>query len=407
MVNRFQQALQSISEVEKQNRIVKKLKRTCEIPENISDEDLYEITKRFYEPSKIKELYLNTNFKKIRELFEQDKLHYQKHSKNPLQQLLGKKNIHSLFSSRAPTQAFTSIDNTSTSAPMNLPPTNGEEEEEVNWEEIEKMELSQPLKDKIKVKLLISETRDGSSSLRQLLSPILSTLQVSPQFGLFHSALILGPWLLEFNNSSLITPRKCYSKSAILASDIENHLQIIELDVVIDKLCDVISYWNVFVEYDKRKRNCQHFVDDLLRHLEIKVHFEGQLLDFVEKLRNKGICKKKYTIPLELFNSPQLQNYLKEIPKECISKAKSSKMTKIEFKNHAMLDDFVNELIMIEPQFHEKYKDDYFLLKSMDRAFWLRHFSSKMVNSDYVETQQPGGCAFGNPEENSMVKDWF
>ena len=68
---------------------------------------------------------------------------------------------------------------------------------------------------KIKIKLIIVEISHTKKeqNIRKFLSPIATTLGKNPQFGMFHSALVVGPWYLEWNNSSLCIPRKCYSSA--------------------------------------------------------------------------------------------------------------------------------------------------------------------------------------------------
>jgi hypothetical protein len=56
----------------------------------------------------------------------------------------------------------------------------------------------------IKIKLIIAEIckSDTQKALRKMLSPVLTKFDVQQQFGMFHSALVIGPWYLEWNNSS-------------------------------------------------------------------------------------------------------------------------------------------------------------------------------------------------------------
>jgi hypothetical protein len=57
-------------------------------------------------------------------------------------------------------------------------------------------------KKKIRIKLVIAEICKNSTqkAFRKLLSPVLTTFDTQQQFGMFHSALIVGPWYLECNN---------------------------------------------------------------------------------------------------------------------------------------------------------------------------------------------------------------
>jgi hypothetical protein len=61
-------------------------------------------------------------------------------------------------------------------------------------------ELQKNLKSKVKIKLVIAEVAQTTArkNFRTLISPILSKFDVFPEFGMFHSAIIIGPWLLEW-----------------------------------------------------------------------------------------------------------------------------------------------------------------------------------------------------------------
>jgi hypothetical protein len=67
----------------------------------------------------------------------------------------------------------------------------------------------------VKIKLVVAEIakNDKQKKLRKFLSPIITKFDTTQTFGLFHSALIIGPWYIEWNNSSLCVPRKTYSSA--------------------------------------------------------------------------------------------------------------------------------------------------------------------------------------------------
>lgn len=48
----------------------------------------------------------------------------------------------------------------------------------------------------VKVKLVIAEIckSDAQKAIRKLLSPVLTKFDHQQQFGMFHSALVVGPW---------------------------------------------------------------------------------------------------------------------------------------------------------------------------------------------------------------------
>lgn len=96
---------------------------------------------------------------------------------------------------------------------------------------------------------------------------------------------------------------------------------------------------------------------------------------YLQNLRKKGICKMVYKIPT------QVREFIGIKDKE------------VGFKTHEELDTFVHNLVAKEPLFAEKYPEDWMLLKSWDRAFWLRHYKDK-DNKNYLAKD----CAFGDPQ---------
>ena len=59
---------------------------------------------------------------------------------------------------------------------------------------------------KIKIKLIIVEISHTKKeqNIRKFLSPIATTLGKNPQFGMFHSALVVGPWYLGLKKKKKI-----------------------------------------------------------------------------------------------------------------------------------------------------------------------------------------------------------
>ena len=56
-----------------------------------------------------------------------------------------------------------------------------------------------------RVKLVVTEIThtDSHKTLRKILSPIAANIPIVPKsrFGMFHTALIIGPWYLEWNGT--------------------------------------------------------------------------------------------------------------------------------------------------------------------------------------------------------------
>lgn len=51
-------------------------------------------------------------------------------------------------------------------------------------------------------------------------SPILSKLDLLPDFGMFHSSIMIGPYMIDWNDSGVSIPRKCVSQAALISTDI-------------------------------------------------------------------------------------------------------------------------------------------------------------------------------------------
>lgn len=221
-------------------------------------------------------------------------------------------------------------------------------------------------KPKVRVKLVITEISSGAGSrtLRSLLSPLMYSIpQLRREFGIFHSALIIGPWYLEWTNSSLCVPRRIGSSMAILSADIGNVSTCDDINMVIDKLAEVITDWNVNYEYENVnlkgepfKGNCQDFIDAVLEKLGIKLNFDGTPLgEYLLEMKKKGTCDVSFR-PNEKFRE---KFHITE--------------TKIEFNNHLELDEFVSKIVEISGMARFEFPAEWMLLKSFDRAFWLRH----------------------------------
>ena len=198
------------------------------------------------------------------------------------------------------------------------------------------------------------------------------------------------------DDSSLIVPRKCYSGAAVLAADIETKFQgALQVNDALDKISDIICHWNASFTYSQKDRNCQTFVDEICDSLGIELKFGGSLAEYVSHLRRNGKCELKY------YLTPDLQKTL------------GINESSISFKTHKELDDFVRKLDEKAPTHLDIVApDDKVLLKSFDRAFWLRHFKNKSDESwtpERVDSKTyDTSCPFGHPHQTkSMVENFF
>ena len=215
--------------------------------------------------------------------------------------------------------------------------------------------------------------------VRKLISPIVSDFNMT-KIGLFHTALLIGPWFIEWNDSGLCIPRKCLSRSAFLTIDIGDIKTMESLESVRDKISDVIVYWNTNVQYTsygkakKGQGNCQEFIESILHALNMNLQYDGAIGDFLQNMKNNGSSKLTFSMN-----------------KEFRKKFGISDQT-IEFKTHSQLDEFVKKLDDKDLYFEDSHPNEYLLLKSFDRAFWLKHLKIskdskrlfRMVTTDHI-----------------------
>jgi hypothetical protein len=248
----------------------------------------------------------------------------------------------------------------------------------------------------IYVKLVITEIMhsDFGKQFRKLISPFVSNIPLLKQeFGMFHSALIIGPWYLEWTDSSLCIPRTTQSSMALISSDIEALSVCKEkLGVVANNLAAIIAEWNTNYTYSsltgkgsaKKYGNCQDFVDYILAKLGLSINYEGAMGDFLRKMQTFGTCAIEFS-PTEAFRS-----------KFKLSQAK------YQFSTHSQLDQFVQQLLFYDDQLSINHSSEWQLLKSFDRAFWLRHFKNKLA-SQFAPWQRFSSskcdCPFKDPLE--------
>lgn len=84
---------------------------------------------------------------------------------------------------------------------------------------------------------------------------------------------------IEWNSSCLCIPRTITGQASVVCADIESIATLEELDTVRNKLADVIVKWNTEVYYKQhggnpdidRTGNCQQFIDEVLRALNIQL----------------------------------------------------------------------------------------------------------------------------------------
>jgi hypothetical protein len=235
------------------------------------------------------------------------------------------------------------------------------------------------------VKVVVIDMTQNSLQyiLRKLVSPLASILTPTNFLGLYHTAVMVGPYYFEWNSTSICLPRHHQASKAVLVLDLhEFQYKDRMLEAYMDHLSQLICRWNVERTYDRLNCNCQHFVDDVLKCMNIKMDFKGSIKDFINNLRVKGNSALEYRVP-------------KEIREKC-----QFKDSTIVFNTHKELDEFCSKINENVEVFQQKYAEDYLLLKGFDRAFWLKLFRDRK-NPVYAYSKGKNGeceCPFSDPE---------
>lgn len=205
--------------------------------------------------------------------------------------------------------------------------------------------------DEVKVKLVLIETGLWSY-LPKIIQSQLS--QYGSYFGFHHAALLIGEYLIDWHNHSIVTVRPIRSK-ALLCLDIG---KLPKNEEIFLELCDVIAEWNRVKTYGRhRDSNCQCFILECLSRLGL-----------IENIKNNSILdslQKNGTMEVLLFDPHTGKG--------------------IKFDNHEAFDKYVRDTYGDTLSAQETSGGVIDLLKSMDRGFWAR------------DSQYKGNCPFGNP----------
>jgi len=242
---------------------------------------------------------------------------------------------------------------------------------------------------KLPVKLVVSDMVNtvANKRMRRLISPVLQQIWLGEnfrEFGIFHSAVIVGPWYLEWNASSLVEPREIYSRRAILCLDIADDVTCFEtMEELAENLSFLVTNWNRKMYFSRYKRsphqaNCQDFVEDVLETLRVqKSYNSGAVGHYIKKMISGGLCEMHFS------------------PSRKFRKAFKMKKKKYEFETHGELDKFVHDIITGDANAQNKCQNEWDLLRGFDRAYWLRYQKKQSLAPNQP---REGGCPFGVPD---------
>ncbi|EFC39640.1 predicted protein [Naegleria gruberi] len=267
-----------------------------------------------------------------------------------------------------------------------------------------------PSKLGLKVKLVITEM--STSTAHRIIRRLGSTVGAlkDQQFGMYHSALIVGEFYIEFCDSSIATVRKKSSSKAVFVADIHTFRDQKEITDAFKIISEVVCEWNGTKTYDNRKANCQHFVMDILSKLGLSEGFfdrvSGSVKKYLDRLKQNGVCEMTYFVDDKkrklITNSKHASKELKDLVKQ----------KDISFPSHKLLDEFVyviekeGGIMYFEQNIQEQ--TDHMLLKAFDRAFWLRNEAStnnKELTKPLENERGETICPFSQVDKNGKLID--
>jgi hypothetical protein len=102
---------------------------------------------------------------------------------------------------------------------------------------------------------------------------------------------------------------------------------------------------------------------DVMDSLNIKINFAGSFKSFLEKIQKNGICGLEFNTDI---------NFRKSF---FVEKSTYS----FNLRTHFEFDEFISKIAHIDSynfKMNPKFTFDYFLLRSFDRIYWMRHFKN-------------------------------
>eukprot|EP01080_Neovahlkampfia_damariscottae_P005946 gene5946-9775_t len=213
-----------------------------------------------------------------------------------------------------------------------------------------------------KCKVIFSEINDGLTDFQKSFVPSFMV-----PFGFCHAGLKIGPWYLEWNNSSLVdyTGSVYNLKKSILVIDIP---MTKSEEQMIEDVCNIVTEWNTKKYYDKKTINCQHFtmklVQDGLGVPFDKIPFSKPIQNIISNLKNQG----NFEVESIFKDHEHLKN----------------------FKSHKDFDFYLLQQQHFSAKTKEeklRIEEELSLLKIMDRAFWLNYYIS-IERLEFLQTQQ-------------------
>lgn len=253
------------------------------------------------------------------------------------------------------------------------------------------------LPEKLSLRLLLIEkhtpTTIQDESFSDTLSPF-ATFINQRKTKIYHFALCVGPWMLEWNETSFVVPKRCVFNAAFYANETGFNMGKLDSEFAIKQAAKTVSQWNKTKVYNHETCNSRHFVDTLFSALTSRIITGNNF----EQFKATGYKETPEVVIPDNIASMILKNDTENIKKRLVV---GTNGLVFRFQTHEQLDHFLKVLtdIGITSDMLHKNPEFYFILKSYDRIFWLNHFDhSSLSNVCYRPHKE-------NETEYSPLKD--
>jgi HrpA-like RNA helicase len=182
-------------------------------------------------------------------------------------------------------------------------------------------------------------------------------------YGDVHVGLLFNSLVVEWVGASMCIPHSYTVSNVLVAHDLTT-IEKADIPSKVQTLAKIITDWNVSKRYNGSTNN-QQFIDTIIDTLQLKKIKSRVLKPIIKQMR---MGKMDYEIELDPLLLEQIKDKLEGVVK--INWDKKS----VTFSTHVELDRFVEKILEHYPGYFdtETGKQQYALLKSIDRAFWLR-----------------------------------
>ena len=218
------------------------------------------------------------------------------------------------------------------------------------------------------VKIILS---DCTGEYRNTLFNLFQPAYRDNLFGAFHTELLLGPWKISFYDHSIVRVRGDYrnfrNEFALAVFDVGAFQKVDQIKNALDTVASACVEWNGTKTYDPVKCNCQHFVIDVLRRLNLwqekaNSNFSlGPFERYLDDLR-RGRSERRYYFTKSLKElkktHPESQYWEKDY---------------VTFNTRKELNNFCIWLDSIDYFEGEEGSQDFQLLKAFDRSFCFQN----------------------------------